>query len=114
MTRCVNDVDLDPFIVNRYVLGQNGDASLPLQFIVVQDQLIGFFAEGLTVMEDLVNQGRFAMVHVGNDGDVSECAHVILEKRCKGRGYLVISYWSLVFSYWLFVAGIGLLVIAYG
>ena len=60
--------------------GQNGDPPLPLLVVGVHGALdrglIGSEDAGLG--EELVNQGGFAMVDVGDDGDIA-----------KGHGFLI-------------------------
>jgi hypothetical protein len=73
----VDDIDLDIFVPDGHVFGQNGDAAFAFYVVVVQNELPGLLvgAEQLTVVEDLVNQGGFAVVNVGDNRNVSDGSH---------------------------------------
>ena len=70
----VDDVDLQPAVVNGKVLGEDGDAALLLQVVAVHDP----FGDDLVLAEDSgllehgVDQGGLAVVDVGDDGDVAD------------------------------------------
>ena len=70
----VDDVDLDAAVAHRGVLGQDGDALLPLEVAGVHDPvdhlLVG--AERAGLAQHGVDQRRLAVVDVGHDGDVAE------------------------------------------
>ncbi len=70
----VDDVDLDPAVDDGGVLGQDGDALLPLQVAGVHDplvdRLVGPERPGLP--EHGVDQGGLAVVDVGHDGHVAD------------------------------------------
>ena len=74
MTRSVHDVDLVVLIVDGGVLGQNGDATLPLQIAGIHDPLHGglILPVDAALLEHFVYQGGFAMVNVGNDGNITD------------------------------------------
>ena len=78
----VDDVDLHALVLNRAVLGENGDAALALLVIGVEDALLDLLvgAEGVRSPQQLVHQRGLAVVDVGDDGDVSQilCSHVVL------------------------------------
>ena len=64
---------------DRYVLRENRDAAFALQFVVVEDQLaagLGIVAKHVALHDHLVDQGRFAVVYVSNDGDIAEFLHI--------------------------------------
>ncbi len=67
--------DVDPGVVpdDRGALGQDGDAALALEIVAVHrlvfDLLI--FPEGAGLFQKCVDEGRFAMVDVRDDGDVA-------------------------------------------
>ena len=69
----VHDVDLHIPVLDGGVLGQDGDAPLPLQVAGVHhpvlDLLVG--PKGAALFEHLVHQRRLSVVHVGDDGDVA-------------------------------------------
>ena len=73
MARSVDDVDLGVFIMNRGVLGQNGNAALTLQIIAVHDavlyNLIG--AECAALLEHLIDQRGLAVVDVRDNRNIS-------------------------------------------
>ena len=70
----VDNVDVHAVIVNRRVLGENGDAPLALDVIGVHDPLGNVLVrgKGACLMQQLVDQRGLAMVNVGNDGDVAD------------------------------------------
>ena len=70
----IDDVDLDVLVDNGGVLGKNGNAALTLQRIGVHHALGGclIFAISTALREQSVNQGRLAVVNVGDDGDVAQ------------------------------------------
>ena len=74
MARRVDDIDLHIAILNGGVLGQNGDAALPLQVAGVHDPVLDFlvFPESAALLEHLVHEGGLAVVNVGDDGDISQ------------------------------------------
>ncbi len=78
MTWRVQDVDFHSFPIRRHVLGQNRDAPLALEIVVVEDQFAGFLARihHLTLVNDFIHQSGFSMVNVGDDGHISNFAHV--------------------------------------
>src|SRR5690606_30277239 len=71
---------------HAHVLAEDGDAALTLQVVVVQEQLLGFLVltEELALVQDLVHQRGLAVVHVGDDGDVSDVGHGRPEKGREG------------------------------
>ena len=76
----VDEVDFDVAQADRAVLGQNRDAALALLVVGVHDEavlapheLVEFFAaEEARLPEHLIDEGRFAVVDVGDDGDVAD------------------------------------------
>ncbi len=70
----VDDVDLGAFPGHRGALGQNGDAALTLQIVGVHGALgdLLVVAIGAGLLQQLVDQGGFAVVDVGDDGDVAK------------------------------------------
>ena len=79
VARGVDDIDFDSFIGDGDVLGENGDAALALQVVVVQDQLAQVLR--LTYQVGLVNhpvhERRLAVVDVGDDRYVSDFLHIL-------------------------------------
>ena len=74
VARGVDDVDLHAAVRHRGVLGQDGDALLPLQVVGVHrallDLLVGPVGPGLA--EEVVHQGGLSVVDVRDDGDVAD------------------------------------------
>ncbi len=70
----VDDVDLDAAVGDRGVFGEDRDPALPLQIVGVHDQLAGGIgvAEDVRLLEQPVDQRRFAVVDVRDDRDVAE------------------------------------------
>jgi hypothetical protein len=65
-----------PVVIDRGVLGQDGDAPLLFQVVGVHDPLGQLLVggEGAGLAEQLVHQGGLAMIDVGDDGDIAEGA----------------------------------------
>ena len=74
MTRCVDDIDLDPLVGERDVLGQDRDPSLALQVARIKDpfslELGGPELPALT--QQAVDQGCFPVVDMGDDDQVAD------------------------------------------
>ena len=70
----VDDVELDAVVVDRGVLGEDRDPLLALEVHRVHDPLgdVLALAEGAGLPQHLVDQGRLAVVDVGDYGDVAE------------------------------------------
>ena len=70
----VDDVDAGVLPDDRGRLGEDGDAALALEIVRIHhpfgDALV--LAEGAGLLEQLVDEGRLAVVDVGDDGDVAE------------------------------------------
>ena len=77
VSRGVYDVNDVLIPVNGSVLGLNGDAFFTFQIHGVHgalgDGLV--FTVGAASLKKLIDEGRFAMVNVGDDGEVSELGH---------------------------------------
>ena len=74
VARGVDDVDLHPFVGDGHVLGHDGDALFPLQVHAVHhpfDHLL-VFPEDAALPEHGIRQGGLAVVHVGDNGDISQ------------------------------------------
>src|SRR6185437_1909467 len=72
----VDDVDLGVLVMDRRVLGQDGDAALFLELVRVHDALDDglIAAEGAGLAEHGVDEGGLAVVDVSDDGDVADGA----------------------------------------
>ena len=70
----VDDVQANPVVVDRSLLGENGDPLLALQVVGVHDplhhDLVG--AEGTGLAKHGVDEGGLAVVDVGDDGQISD------------------------------------------
>ena len=73
MARRIHNINFGVFIMNGRVFGQDGDATLPLQISGVHDPLHGglVFPVDAALLQHLVHQGGLAVVHVGDDCDVT-------------------------------------------
>ena len=69
MTRGINNVDPRVVVSNSRILRKNGDAALTLQIVGVQNARRNSFvvAEDSGLRQQGVDQGRFAMINVGDD-----------------------------------------------
>ena len=74
VARGVDDVDLDAVPLDGGALGEDGDAAFALEIVRVHDPLGQHLvrAERARLAEHVVDQGRLAMVDVGDDGDVAD------------------------------------------
>ena len=79
MTRCVNNVEGNSFggrwagVANGGVFGQDRDPFFALKIHRVHDSLIYILviAECTGLPEHGIHEGSFAMVNVGNDGNIA-------------------------------------------
>ena len=79
----VDNVDVGAVPGHCAVLGQNRDATLFFNGVVVHDGVNDFFmfGKGARLAQQLVNHGGFSVVNVGNDGNVSNGkAHIKLSR----------------------------------
>lgn len=74
MARSVDQVDLDVAELDRSILGEHGDTALTLQLIGIHDQGTGRrgVPKDHALLQQSVDEGRLAVVDVGDDGDVSQ------------------------------------------
>ena len=74
VARGIHDVDLGVLVPDGGVLGQDGDAPLTLQIVGVHDPLHRLLVLPVhaALLEHLVHQGGLAVVHVGDNGYVSQ------------------------------------------
>ena len=70
----VEDVDLHAFPDDGAVLGFDGDPALPLEVHAVHNPLLGLLSrsEHARLLEHGVDEGRFPMVDMGDDGDITD------------------------------------------
>ncbi len=78
VTRRINYVNLRVFVCNRNVFRQNGDAAFALQVIIVHNKItiVLILAQNAGCVNNFINQGRFAVVNVRNDCDISDVLHI--------------------------------------
>ena len=95
MSRRVDDVNFYVFPRNRYVLRQDGYAPFAFQIVSIQhlSAVILPFAKELSRKHHLVYQRGFSMVHVGDDGYISNVLHCLylIEIDCK----VTDNYWQM-------------------
>ena len=90
MARRIDDIDMRAFVFDSRVFGQNGNAAFFFKIVAVHHALVDFlvFPEGAGLTQQLVNQGCFTVVNVGNDGDVTKGAgHGCNLAEFKGRAF---------------------------
>jgi hypothetical protein len=73
----VYNIDLVSFIVDRNVFRKDCYTTFAFQIIVVENKFTGIlvFAEKVAGKEHLIDQCGFTMVHVGDDGNVTDVLH---------------------------------------
>ena len=81
MSRSVYNIDFDAFVDNGHILGEDGDAALALNVIVVQDQLPEIFrlAYKVCLINHSVDECSLAVVDMGDDRYVSYFLHNSLQ-----------------------------------
>jgi len=74
MPRGIDDVDPVIAIADCCVFGQDGNPTLPFEGIGVHDLFDNLLIvpEDTALLEHDIDQGGFAMVDVGNDGNVAQ------------------------------------------
>ena len=74
MPRGINDVDFCSFIIYCRIFGQDSNATLPLDVVGVHYPLLNFlvFPEYAALAQQLIHQGGFAVVYVGDDRHISD------------------------------------------
>ena len=73
MARRVDDIDLDAFMHDGRVFGQDRNAPFPFDIAGVHDSFGNLFigAENVALLKHCVDQCRFAMVNVGNNCNIA-------------------------------------------
>jgi len=66
--------------MNRAVLGKDGDAAFALKIVGIHDQFgdLVALAESAALAQQMVGQRGFAVVNVGDDGDIYDFKHILL------------------------------------
>ena len=83
VTRGVHHIDLVVLVVDGGILGQDGDAALPLQIAGVHDPIHGglILTIDTALLQHLVDQGGFAVVNVGDDCNITNFFLICHRKR---------------------------------
>jgi hypothetical protein len=70
----VDNIDFDSLIRNSNVFGENGNPAFPFEIVGVEDLLPGKLgiAELPALPEQTIDESRFAMIDVSDNGDVAE------------------------------------------
>ncbi len=76
VAKSVDDINVRVFVFDRTLLREDGNAALFLEIIGIHHAGIHLlvFTESAGLTQQLVHQRGFAMVNVGNDGDVAQGA----------------------------------------
>ncbi len=74
VARGVHDVDAHVPVADGGVLGEDGDAPLPLEIAAVHDAVHAHLApaEDACVLQEMIHQGGLAVVYMGDDRNVSD------------------------------------------
>ena len=75
--RSVDDIDFRAFVIDGHILGQNSNTTFALQVVVVQDEFafVLVLAEQVSCVQHLIHQRCFAVVHMRDDGYISDILH---------------------------------------
>ncbi len=86
VARRVDDIDFVPAIIDRYVLGENGDTPFAFEVVVVQNQLAGFFvvSEKVALKNHLIDQRRLAVIDMGDNRNIAYFLHGMIFSGGKG------------------------------
>ncbi len=73
----VDDVDVVALIFDGGVFGENGNAAFFFEVVAVHHAFVNLLvgAEGAGLAQKLVDQRGFAVVNVGDDGDIADLFH---------------------------------------
>src|ERR1035438_8175090 len=73
MARSIYHIDFNIFIGYGNIFTENSDATLPFQVITVHDQFAGLLviSKYISAMQNFINEGRFAMINVSDNSNVS-------------------------------------------
>src|SRR4051812_25445839 len=86
MARRIDDIDVRAVPFDRRALGEDGDPTLLLKVVGIHrpflDPLV--VSEGSRLPEELVDEGRFAVIDVRDDRDVAQF-HSIFPERSEWR-----------------------------
>ena len=73
MSGCINNIDPVILPADCRIFGENRNTPLFLLIVGVHDALstLAFAIEGSGLLQEAIDQSRFAVVDVSNDGDVT-------------------------------------------
>ncbi len=83
----VDDVDLDVTVADGGVLGENGDAPLPLEVVGVhhpRDELL-VLAERARLPQHMVHEGGLPVIHVRDDGNIPYVFGFLHSSQCSNE-----------------------------
>ena len=82
MARRIDDVDLDAFIDHARILGTNGDTSLAFLIHRIHDAFahVVDLAMHMRLTEHGIDEGRFAVIDVRDDGDIANVGPATLRR----------------------------------
>jgi hypothetical protein len=72
VSRGIHDIDTHPFPIQGRILSEDRNASLLFQILVIHNPFRLSGRNGAGELKQAVNEGRFAMIDVGNDGNISD------------------------------------------
>ena len=77
VARGVDYVDFIAVVVDRNILRKNSNTTLSFKVVIIENQIACslVFAEQISCEKHLVYQSGFAMVHVGNNGNIPNFLH---------------------------------------
>ncbi len=79
MTGGIHDVDVVILVFESGVLGLDGNALLAFEVHRIHDALLGGLrligAKSARLFEQAIDEGRLAMVNMGDNGDISDMLH---------------------------------------
>ena len=72
VTRCIHDVDLDIFVIDSCILGNDRNAALFFQVHGIHDTIFHFLMglKRTALYQHSVDKGGFPVVHVSNDSNI--------------------------------------------
>ncbi len=69
----INDVDFDALVGDRGIFCQDSDTTLALKLVGIHDERANvlIFAENAALLQQSIHQGCFAMINMGDNGDIA-------------------------------------------
>ena len=83
VARGIDNVDAASVPIDRGVLGQDRDAALAFELVRIHHAFLHLpeLGEGTGLTQELVDERRFAMIDMGDDGDVTQLFDRIVHRR---------------------------------